>query len=624
MPSDVAVDPDGNVFVADMANQRIQKFTNDGTFITKWGEKGYIDGGEFNGPIGVAVDLDGNLYVADRTNYRIQKFTNNGIFINKWGKEGIYDGQFKGLSDIEVDSEGYIYVTDDINDRIQKFTSDGTFITKWGEKGDGERQFNSPSGVAIDADGNIYVVDSNNNRIQKFRSSIPLTSQPTDFNLLLLIGFILLVGLGAGLLVKNRNKKIQSPIQMKNEGRSQKKTDMHESLPSQTPILQDIVPSFPRELLTRYNPIELVGEGGFAKVFKVKRISDGQVVAVKIPRIDEKTSSILMNEVAAWYHLNHPNIIKLYNSNLLPILHIEMEYVEGIEVNGKRTRDLDGLQKPISQEQTLKIISDISRGLQYAHEKGIYHHDLKPLNVLITAGFVPKIADFGLSEISSHSSIMADKGYSPMYAAPEQLDSEKYGNPDQRTDLYHLGLIFYELLTGKLPYDGSSHVVIISKILSPEIAPAKLASVNPDLAIYDPIMAKLIAKRMEDRYQTVSEFKDALQSVYSLNKERSELLEDLKITKASLKTSSTTGDIQRLTREAIRKSIRIALLHAQLNDRVELITALNEIRLLTSHHREELDTAIDQVQYMIAEDLPLGKEWIDQLRILLGKIEMQG
>ncbi|MCQ1539575.1 protein kinase [Methanocalculus taiwanensis] len=385
-----------------------------------------------------------------------------------------------------------------------------------------------------------------------------------------------------------------------------------------------IIPSFPQELLRRYYPLEFIGEGGFAKVFKVKRVDDGQVVAVKIPRIDEKTSSIFIKEVAAWYHLTHPNIVKLNRSDLLPVPHLEMEYIDGFEVNGKRLRDLDALQKPITEDQVIQIISGISGGLGYAHGKGIYHHDLKPLNVLITSDYTPKIADFGLSKISSRSSMTTNKGYSPLYAAPEQLDSEHYGNPDQRTDLYHLGLIFFEILTGRLPYDGSSHVVIISKILSPDISPATLASVNSDLAPYDPIVGKLTAKRMEDRYQNVTEFQQALKGVYALNKERTELLKDLKLTKASLKTSSTTGDIQRLTREAIRKSVRIALLHAQLNDRVELITALNEIRLLTTYHREELDTAIEQVQYMIAEDLPLGNEWVDQLRILLGKIEMQG
>lgn len=199
----------------------------------------------------------------------------------------------------------------------------------------------------------------------------------------------------------------------------------------------------------------------------------------------------------------------------------------------------------------MKIISDISNGFGYAHEKGIYHHDLKPLNLLITSESIAKITDFGFSKISFRSSVTTNKGYSPLYAAPGQITSDHYGNPDQRTDLYHLGLIFHELLMGRLPDDGSSHVVIHKKILSPDTAPATLASVNLDLAVYDPIIGKIIAKRMEDRFQTVDEFQDTFQSVYSLNKERKERLKDLKVTKESLKNSTKTRDIQRHTRETI-------------------------------------------------------------------------
>ncbi len=384
---------------------------------------------------------------------------------------------------------------------------------------------------------------------------------------------------------------------------------------------------FPPELRSRYDPLEFIGEGGFASVFKVRRKSDGQIVAVKIPRIDEKTSSIFIKEVAAWYHLSHKNIVKLYSSDILPIPHLEMEYIDGIEADRTTCRDLDALEKPVPLHYAVQIIIETSRGLSYAHKKGIYHLDLKPLNVLITSENVPKIADFGLSRVSARSSITTNKGYTPLYAAPEQLDHALYGNPDHRTDLYLLGMIFFELITGKLPYDGSSPGVIIGKVVSGSTSPATLASIDPDLAIYDPIVGRLIAKRMEDRFQSAEEFQLSLQSVFVLNNERKELLEDLKLTKESLRFSTRNGDIQRLTREAIRKSIRIALLHAQLNDRIGLITALDEIRLLKTpsvDDMESLDDAIDQVQYMIAEDLPLGSYWIDQLRILLGKIELQG
>ncbi len=662
-PEGIAISQDDYIYIADSKNHRIQVFIDTGGLFRILESKD-SDNIKMTNPVDIAHDSFGNIYVVDSVSNSVLVFTPEGDLKNAWGSEGTGQSEFREPSGIAIDGNNQIYIVDTMNHRIQVFNDQGEFITSWGSIGSDEGRFNRPHGIAIDRAGNIYVADTFNHRIQVFKrsdnpalvSSDELISSPatesgvittpqittesymfTPERLFGIFFGLLIVG-GIILLYRNKRRLSDTRYTQINSNKPIIISDNHKKginesiskrqlMGGKTEYIEQIPTNmihFPKDLLTRYNPLEFIGEGGFAKVFKAERLDDKQIVAVKIPNIDEKTSSNFIKEVAAWYHLSHKNIVKLNRSDLLPAPHLEMEYIDGIDVNGKRSRDLDALQKPIPEDQTIQIISGISGGLGYAHRKGIYHHDLKPLNVLITSDYVPKIADFGLSKISSRSSMTTNKGYSPLYAAPEQLDSEHYGNPDQRTDLYHLGLIFYELLTGRLPYDGSSHVVIISKILSPEIAPAKLASVNPDLAIYDPIMAKLIAKWMEDRYQTVSEFQDAIQNVYALNKERSELLEDLKITKASLKTITTTGDIQRLTKEAIRKSVRIALLHAQLNDRVELITALNEIRLLTSHHREELDSAINQVQYMIAEDLPLGNDWIDQLRILLGKIEMQG
>jgi len=169
-PYGVAVDSSGNVYVADGDNHRIQKISSDGTFITKWGSYGSGDG-QFIYPTDVAVDSSGNVYVADYSNNRIQKFTSTGTFITKWGAGGSGDGQFKELWNLAVDSSGDVYVADLGNNRIQKFTSTGTFITKWGAGGSGDGQFQYPSCVAVDSSDNVYVVDMYNHRIQKFSSS---------------------------------------------------------------------------------------------------------------------------------------------------------------------------------------------------------------------------------------------------------------------------------------------------------------------------------------------------------------------------------------------------------------------------------------------------------------------
>lgn len=169
LPTDVATDSSGNVYVADYQNNRIQKFTSDGAFITKWGSLGSGDG-QLSLPYGIGVDLSDNVYVADLLNSRIQKFTSDGVFITKWGSLGSGDGQFNDPADVAVDMSGNIYVVDASNNRIQKFTSDGVFITQWGSNGSGDGQFFLPMRVAVDSSGNVYVADTGNERIQKFTS----------------------------------------------------------------------------------------------------------------------------------------------------------------------------------------------------------------------------------------------------------------------------------------------------------------------------------------------------------------------------------------------------------------------------------------------------------------------
>jgi tripartite motif-containing protein 71 len=177
-PEGVAVDSSGNVYVADWGNDRIQKFSSNGTFITRWGSIG-TGAGQFSGPEGVAVDSSGNVYV-DSGNDRIQKFSSNGTFITRWRSYGAVDDALgscsyycysTSVSGVAVDSSGNVYVADPYTDRIQKFSSNGTFITKWGSIGTADGQFRYPHGVAVDSSGNVYVADWGNDRIQKFSSN---------------------------------------------------------------------------------------------------------------------------------------------------------------------------------------------------------------------------------------------------------------------------------------------------------------------------------------------------------------------------------------------------------------------------------------------------------------------
>jgi DNA-binding beta-propeller fold protein YncE len=166
-PAGVATDLQGNVYVVELSNHRVQKFTSEGRFITKWGSEG-TRSGQFLFPSAIAVSGDGSVYVVDLSPDRVQKFTSDGQFLRSWGTQGSGEGQFEIPIEVAVDDEGNVYVADHYNDRIQKFTSQGKFITKWGTEGEAPGQFDNPLTVAVDPHGNVIVADEFNRRVQKF------------------------------------------------------------------------------------------------------------------------------------------------------------------------------------------------------------------------------------------------------------------------------------------------------------------------------------------------------------------------------------------------------------------------------------------------------------------------
>ncbi len=144
---------------------------NDHRFVSGWGNFGMIDDSEFLSPQQLASDNEGNIYVTDSGNARIQKFTSDGQFLASWGVRGTENGQFEYPAGI-ASYENFVYVVDKKLNKVQKFDSDGNFILKWGVVGNGPGQFSSPHGIEIDYNGMVYVVDTKNYRIQHYENSV--------------------------------------------------------------------------------------------------------------------------------------------------------------------------------------------------------------------------------------------------------------------------------------------------------------------------------------------------------------------------------------------------------------------------------------------------------------------
>jgi len=251
---------------------------------------------------------------------------------------------------------------------------------------------------------------------------------------------------------------------------------------------------FPAELEAFYRDIEYIGEGGFARIFKAVRIKDGKEVAVKIPiSLDPETGKAFTKEISNWNLLGHENIVELYDVNILPIPYLEMELCD---------RSLEEVPKPMEVEEAASIIFDLAKGLKHAHGKGIIHRDLKPSNILFKHGKV-KISDWGLSKLKVGSKSSSITAFSPLYAAPEHLSKSKFGKTDERTDIYQLGIVFYELVAGKLPFEGEDVAGISFSIISEQPVPP--SKINPKSREIEHIIMKCIAKRKEERYQSVDE-----------------------------------------------------------------------------------------------------------------------
>ena len=177
---------------------------------------------------------------------------------------------------------------------------------------------------------------------------------------------------------------------------------------------------------------------------------------------------------------------------------------------------LSELKKPLECEEAAWILFNICEGLKFAHARKIIHRDLKPQNILLKNG-VPKISDWGLSRIISESTTTSATSFTPYYAAPEQINNRM---KDERTDIWQLGVILYELVTGVLPFKGDSMIEIGMGIATKD--PVSLGEIKPDAKAIDAVVMKCLEKDSKKRYQSVLELQKDLAQY--LRKNYAELL----------------------------------------------------------------------------------------------------
>ena len=255
-----------------------------------------------------------------------------------------------------------------------------------------------------------------------------------------------------------------------------------------------------------FEQIDHIGSGGNADVHKstVSNASSEYTVALKTPRMSEidtvDTSFFdeFLEEAELWAQIDdHENIVSVFDWGGEPYPWIALEYMDG--------GNLTGVSETLSLQQRADIFEQICDGVYHAHRHGISHCDLKPENILLSeqddGSYIAKVADWGLANVLlEHSQTMEQMTL--MYAAPEQVDSSEYGSVSDRTDIYQLGVIGYELFADQPPFDSEQPATLINKILNDEPQPP--STVNEDLpASIDEPIQKAIAKRKEDRYEAV-------------------------------------------------------------------------------------------------------------------------
>jgi serine/threonine protein kinase len=266
-----------------------------------------------------------------------------------------------------------------------------------------------------------------------------------------------------------------------------------------------------------YKIINQLGRGGMAVVYKAHESSLNRIVALKVlsSRLSEDTEYIkrFQREARAAAQLNHPNIVQIYAIGEEEGIHyFAMEYIKGESLS-----DVKRKTGKMAPKKAIPLIKQVAEALGEAHKAGLVHRDIKPSNIMINAMGRAKVTDFGIAYVSREQTRLTQEGSiigTPEYLSPEQCEGR---NIDGRSDIYSLGVTFYELLTGKTPYEADTPVSMLMQIVKGNFPP--IAEVNPDVPeSVQRVVEKMMHTDTNSRYADVNEVIAALEEIE--NKER--------------------------------------------------------------------------------------------------------
>ena len=262
--------------------------------------------------------------------------------------------------------------------------------------------------------------------------------------------------------------------------------------------------------LGRFEVLAEIGRGAMGIVYQAKDPMLERTVAIKTINMAmdrdgaEMYEKRFYQEARAAGGLNHPNIVTVYDIGKTETeCYMAMEFIEGAEL---RSLLLPG--KPLPVARALSIAAQVAEGLAYAHERGVVHRDIKPANIMVPESGAVKITDFGIARMRT-SAVQTQTGMmmgSPKYMSPEQVIGKR---ADHRADIFSLGVILYEMLTGAAPFTGESVNAVMYQIVN--FVPPAPSAVNPVTPVaLDAIVGRILAKALDERYQSAAEIARAL------------------------------------------------------------------------------------------------------------------